>query len=368
MANETHVVEDGVMTSSPAKAATRPAWLLGVLAFILGLGLGVIVVGPTPNSVDRATDSNLATAIVESEPIVEVDDLESPGVTGAIPAFPDTLVAVADTMGSAFKHLMWPLNGELRVMAIPGGQNVSLDASAIFFAVSDELPGLDGWLLSMGRFDIIEPVSAGVTSYVFHDAESGALGYTVLAEDGARLLSVRSNFEASNVAFLESPEAVVKAWGDWGWAIQDGEQIQLLTPDGAPKDTERGVALTSHPSGWVFVVEGDAVKLVSAGGGVSRISTELTVGSIRHAAFSPDGERVAICGDQGVEVVHVDDGQKQSLSGFPTSHVSWSSDSQYVLASSSAGVDVHDVDEDRSYPIFRTHAVRVAGAMALRAP
>jgi hypothetical protein len=366
MANETHVVEDGVTTSFPAKAASRSSWLLGAVSFILGLGLGVIVIGPTPSSVEGPTDSDLVIPV--SDPIVEVDDHESPGVTGAIPAFPDALVAVADTMGSAFKHLLWPLNGELRVMAIPGGQNVSLDASAIFFAVSDELPGLNGRLLSMGRFDIIEPVSSGVTSHVFHDAESGALGYTVLAEEGARLFSVRSNFEVNNVTFLDSPRAVVKAWGDWGWAIQDGEQIKLLTPDGAPKDTERGVALTSHPSGWVFVVEGDVIKLVSAGGGVSLVPTELAVGAVRHAAFSPDGEKVAICGDRGVEVVHVDDGRKQSLSGFPTSHVSWSSDSRYVLASSSAGVDVHDVDEGRSYPIFRTYAVKVAGAMALRSP
>lgn len=353
MTDHARIVEDGV-TTHVERPPSRPSWLLGVVGFALGLGLGVVVVGPT--SQDRATSSTEAvpTTVASTIPV---------GVQGAIPDFPDAIVAIARTTGSSFDHILWPLDGEPVVRPMSGGDGVEIDANSIFFAISEEIPGDDGGLLSIGRFNDIRAVSLGVSSYAFHDSSDGALGFTVPGNADVQIFTVHPNLVIENVTSLDSPGAEVAAWGDWGWAIQDGDQIVLLTADGELRDTETGRALAGHGSGWVLAAEGEAVKLVSAGGGVLELQADIDIGDVRTAAFSPDGAMVAVGGQRGTQVVDLDDGTVVPLTAFSTSHVAWSSDSRFVLSSSGAGMLVHDLSTGVALPVLRDFSLVAAGVI-----
>ena len=369
MANNIQVVEDGV-GSSQERRAPQPSWLLGVVGFALGLGLGVLVVGPPPESAPGTTVATVELDETSAEPTVatDVEDAPAIGVAGVVPEFPDAIVAIARTTGTALDHVLWPREGELRVRSMTGGRNVLLDVGAQFIAMSDGVPGLDGVLLSMGRFNSIQPVASGVVGYSWHDSENALLGYTQLADEGSRLYTVRANLSRAPVADLPSPNAVVAGWGDWGWAIQqEPNEMVLLTPDGQFKDSEPGVALATHRSGWVFAMEGGEAKLVSAGGGVRRIPGPLGVGNVVAATFSPDGASVAVAGTDGLAVFEVESQEVVGLSEFSTPSVSWSSDSRFVLAPSPSGAVVIDLNDDvAGYPVLRNHSIVAIGVVPLR--
>ena len=370
MANNIQVVEDGV-GSSQERGPSQPSWILGVVGFALGLGLGVLVVGPTPEEAPGSTAATVELDETSSETtVVAVDeDPSAIGVVGVVPEFPDAIVAVARTTGTALDHVLWPREGEVRVRSMTGGRNVLLDKGSQFIAMSDGVPDLDGVLLSMGRYNSIQPVASGVVGYSWHDSESALLGYTQLAGEGTRLYTVRANLRRTPVADIPSPNAVVAGWGDWGWAIQqEPNEIVLLTPDGRFKDSEPGVAFATHRSGWVFATEGEDVKLVSAGGGVSRIPGPLGVGTVVDATFSPDGARVAVAGTAGMAVLDIESQEVIGLSEFSSPSVSWSSDSRFVLAPSPSGAVVIDLSgEVAGYTVLRNHSVVVIGVVPLRA-
>jgi hypothetical protein len=353
MIERARIVEDGV-TTQVERPPSRPSWLLGVVGFALGLGLGVVVVGPTAQDTGTTAVEVATTTVGSTVP---------PGVRGAIPEFPDAIVAIAQATGASFDHVLWPVDGEPVIRPMNGGQGVAIDANAIFFATAQEIPGEGGGLLSIGRFNDIRPVSPGVSSYVFHDSNDGALGFTVRGNSDVQIFTVHPNLVIENVTSLDSPEAEVAAWGDWGWAIQDGDRVVLLTPAGDQKDVEAGNALASHGSGWVFVTEGEKIKLVSAGGGVSLLPAKLNVGDVRTAAFSPDGDMVAVGGQRGAEVVDVEDGTVLPLTAFSTLHVAWSSDSRFVLSSSGAGMLVHDLGSGAARPVLRDFNLVAAGVI-----
>jgi hypothetical protein len=361
-----HVVEDGVATAA-GPPASRPSWLLGAVGFALGLGLGVLVVSP---GADSAEDAPIPTTVVVAEspettlqgPAVE------PGVGGAVPGFPDAIVAIARTSSSSLDHVLWPLEGDPRVRSMAGGEDVVLDAGSVFIAMSDGVPGIEGSLLSMGRFNSIRPVAAGVVSYAWHDSEGALLAYTQLDGDGTQLFTVRADLNPDLVGGLASPSAAVVGWGDWGWAIQQTpDEIVLLTPDGDFKDSEAGVAIATHESGWVFAVEGDEAKLVSAGGGVRRIQSPLEVGTVRGAAFSPDGSKLAVIGSTGVALLVIETQEVMELMGFATPSVTWSSDSRFVIAAAPLGLAVIDLEGLAvGYSVLDPYTAVAVGVVPLR--
>lgn len=378
MARDVQVVEDGV-SSSPDGAPSPSSWVLGVVGFVLGLGLGVLVVGSTGQEVPEPDSLRLAAEEESPETtlVEEVTEITPPdgamGVVGAVPDFPDAIVAIARTATSALDHVLWPRKGEVRVRSMTGGEGVALDATSQFIAVSDGVPGLEGDVLSMGRFNSISSVASGVLSYAWHDSRAALLSYTDTAGENTRLLTTRINLAPEVVVEMPSADAMVAAWGDWGWAInQQPNEIVLLTPQGDFKDSEPGVAYASHPSGWVFATEETSgetrAKLVSAGGGVRRIETPLNLGDIVDAAFSPNGSRVAIAGSRGLAVLDVETDEVSNLMGFATSSVSWSSDSRFVLAPASPGVLVIDLEEQpaRRYHVLGRHSVVAVSVVPLR--
>lgn len=363
MAQDIQVIEDGV-DSAPQRESSRPSWILGVVGFALGLGLGVVVVNPTAEEPEEASPPTTAAVATETTAVAEE---AAAGVAGAVEGFPDAIVAIARTTSTALDHVLWPLEGEVRVRSMTGGGDVVLSTGSHFIAMSDGVPGLDGTLLSMGRFNSIQPVASGVIGYAWHDSEGSLLGYTRIAGDATGLFSVKADLRSREVTTLQVPGAVVAGFGDWGWAVQRApEEIVLLTAEGDFKDSEPGRAFATHESGWVFAIEGEQAKLVSAGGGVRRVSPSLGVGGVVDATFSPDGARVAVAGSRGLAVLDVESNEVTPVTGFATTTAAWSSDSRFVLAPSPSGVVIFDLETDSSYPVLREHSVMAVGVVPLR--
>lgn len=371
MSDRFQVIEDGVV-STPEPTPTRPSWLLVLLGFVVGLGLGILVVQPDPNS-DLDEAAAAPTTVTEATTTTVGETLEGQGVADVIPGFPDAIVGVARTSGSALEHVLWPVSGEPIIRAMSGGTDVALDVRSQFIALSQGVPSSEGDLLSkegdllsLGRFNTIRALTTGVLSFAWHDSTIGSLAYTALEGEQTVLYTVRADLQSVSVVESLEPGVTLVGWGDWGWAMQGAGEVSLLNPDGEFKDSEAGVALATHPSGWVFAADGDREKLISSGGGVRLVDADLDVGTPRTASFSPDASRVAVAGTFGIEVIDLDTGGVQTLADFPAPSLSWSSDSRFVVAPSASGIVVFDLeDPERPYVALRQHWFLAAGVTPL---
>lgn len=363
MSDQVTLVEDGIDRASRGGAKRGPSWLLVTAGFVVGLGLGVLVVGSGPETTDASTQDTIA----PDDPAL-VTDPDGLGAGEVIPDFPDALVVVSGTVGTALQHVLWPNHAPMRVLPMTSGDRVELDAGAQHVAISTAVPGLDGAVLSIGRGNDVSPVAPGVNGYVWHDTTPGSLGYTVESDGTTQLFRVDSPPMANHVVEWDEPDRTVVALGDWGWALQGADDVVLLTPEGEFRDSEVGTALASHASGWLFMIENGSPKLVSSGGGVLRIPAELEVGEPVTAEFSPDREWVAVAGQSGVVVVSTTDGSVVELSGLTTGTLAWSSDNRFVLAGTGAGVVVFDLETDEVRPVLREHVIVEVGVIPLGAP
>ncbi|MGD2060419.1 MAG: hypothetical protein PVF87_06120 [Acidimicrobiia bacterium] len=368
MSERLQVLEDGADSALPGPSA-RPSWIMALAGFVVGLGLGVLLVQPggaDPQQEPGLTSPELPAVTTTTGPEAEP---ESAGVAGVIEGFPDAIVAVARTSGSSLDHVLWPVAGEVTVRPMTGGADVALDVASQFIAMSEEVPGSSGLLLSMGRFNEIRAVTTEARSYAWHDRTIGSLSYTADSETGTTLYSVRADLVSVAVAEISSPDAKLIGWGDWGWALQQSPgDIVLLNPEGEFKDTEPGVGLATHPDGWVLVAEGEELKLVSAGGGVRRIGMSPDVGTLRAARFSPDAARVAVAGTRGIGVIDLETEEVSVLAEIVAPSVSWSSDSRFVLVPTASGVAVIDLEDPvAGQVVLRDHWVLAVGVVPLRA-
>ncbi|HJS71220.1 MAG TPA: WD40 repeat domain-containing protein, partial [Acidimicrobiia bacterium] len=216
-------------------------------------------------------------------------------------------------------------------------------------------------LLSIGRFNAVRPISTGVTSFAWHDTKTGELAFTAEKEGTLELYRLTHNRIPQLMAEGLDIDVTIAAWGDWGYALQTGDQVSLLTPDGDFKDIEAGRSLASHEAGWLLVEDGD-LKMVSAGGGVRRLDlSNRDSDRFISAAFSPDGSRVALAGTSGVEILDVEQGALVDIGvDRPSEWVSWSTDSRFVITPASSGVFVHDLDSGETHHVLTDHAVVVA--------
>ena len=363
MSDRATLVEDGVDRASQKGDNVRPSWLLAAGGFVVGLGLGVLVVGPTPEMLE---DPSAVTTPPGDPPMVTApEDLVPPGVGEVIPGFPDAIVVVSGTVGTALERILWPNQAPLILAPMTAGAGVELDARAQYVALANTVPGLEGAVLSMGRGNDVSPVASGVTGYVWHDSTPGWLGYTVDLNGVTQVFKVEGRPVATHVVDWDEPTRRVVAWGDWGWALQGAADVVLLTGEGDFRDSEAGNALASHQSGWLFMVEGEAPKLVSSGGGVVRIPADLGLGEPMAAAFSPDGGLVAVSGRGGVVVVDPSDGSVVELSGLTTDTIAWSSDGRFVLTGTGAGVVAFDLETGEVRPVLRGHSVVEVGVVPL---
>jgi hypothetical protein len=196
-------------------------------------------------------------------------------------------------------------------------------------------------------------VVSGVTSFAWHDGVSGTLAYTT--ENGGQwmLWRMQPNLISTLVAADPLPGGTIVTWGDWGYAIQTEDQVVLLTSDGEFKSAQQGTGFTSTPEGWIIVAN-ENLDLVSSGGGVVRLDVAADrVGTIRTAAFSPDGESVAMAGSTGLLVFPVREGGEIREFGIrDVSAITWSRDGRFLAIPAETGISVLDLDTVNRYSIL----------------
>lgn len=358
MAEQVRVV-DVETAERPPSATPRSGWALFVLGVAVGIGAAIVFVTPTgPSPTATTTSAEIAPPITSEEP-----QAQAPGVAEVVEGFPDALVAVSRSSGSSLNHLLWPHAGALNVNPMAGGDEVLFDSSGRYVVLASDVPGGAGAVLSLGRHHQIRSVAAGVTGYAWHDSEPGVLAFTAVSEGIWRLSTVASSFEPVVVMESDTERGRIVAWGDWGWAIQSDSEVTLLTTGGELKDTEPGTALASHHTGWLLV-HADGPKLVSAGGGVIALETDLAVGRPRAAAFSPNASKLAVAGPRGVSIVYLDTETVETVD-IPADAVAWSSDSRFLLAASGAGVIVFDDVMNSIEAVLRQHSVLTVSVVPL---
>ncbi len=354
MANDPQVTVDGV-DPGPARPGPGSPFAMLLVGLVVGVALGAILLGPLGGR--QSTDTTASTAGLGGGTPSAGPDV---GISEAIPGFPDGLVAVATGETDSFEHLLWPRSGPVIERPMRGGDAASFDASSQYVAVTEALPDLAGQLLSVGRYNAVEPVATGVTSFAWHDSRPGTIAFTTEHDGTWQLWAVDPDRVAEQVEVADVAGGTVAAWGDWGWAIQTGEGVVLLNSDGLLRDIHPGVALTSQPEGWILV-SGDSLQMVSAGGGVRGLGVGTTgLGPLTAAEFSPSGELVAVQSWGHTLVLSVSDVDGNPLTEFGLfgpAGLAWSSDDRYLLAPGGRGVVVIDVEVNSIGTILDTHTV-----------
>ncbi|MGD2101604.1 MAG: hypothetical protein PVG83_05155 [Acidimicrobiia bacterium] len=360
MADDLKVRVDGAR-AEPTRTVQRSTGVMVAAAFIVGLGLGLLIV-PGVQEADTPGSSDEETAAAEglSAPVVP----ETEGIYDVVEDFPDALVAVGNDGGSGYEHLLWPLRGPLVSRTMDAGDDVTLDVASTFIAHTTDIPGLDGRLLSMGRFNSIRPVVTGVTSFAWHDAESGSMAFTTEADGVTKLWTVGADLAADEFPFVPEEPMRVGVWGDWGWALEtDHNQTVLVNPEGEERARVRGIPIASTPDGWILVAS-EGYDMVSAGGGVNRLARQPDIGFFRDAAFAPNGDMVAVAGSSAVAVMDLhDEGATVTMSSPGSLWVAWSSDSRFLMASGQRGVRILDLGETRASHEVLQHLDIVAGGV-----
>lgn len=343
MVDEVRVIEDGV-DSDGRRSRPISSWVLLAVGFALGLGFGVVFVTPTGTQEPTADQPSLDVPISEEER----DAPTATGIAEVVTGFGDVLVAVAKTNLGTLDHLTWPRDGPLVSRPMVNGDNVGVDASGQVLALTQAVPGLDGVVLSVGRFNSIGPLASGVTSYAWHDSRGGVIAYTTETGGVWQLWKVLPNLRPQVVVSGVVDGGRLAAWGDWGWAVQTRDtEVMLLTPQGEIKGIHPGTAYSSHSDGWI-VFAGDDLQLVSAGGGVRGAGVSVdSVGAIRDAAISPSGNQLALAGADGIMVIPIgpDRGEPvRRFAGAPADMVTWTSDDRFVLTPAPHGLFVIDLE------------------------
>lgn len=347
------VTEDGIEERSP-QPRSRPQWILVVVSVGLGFAMGTLLT----TDADPIEEIPTTETSVADEPVAP----ESAGISAVIPGFPDSLVAVGGGVGAGVEVWHWPADGPLVTRGMTDGEDVRFDATGQFVAVTEPIPGLQGNLLSMGRFNRIMAVRSEVTSFAWHDSRSGEVAFTTEDEGRWQLYRAARTLVPQIVLDGRFERGSVIAWGEWGYAIQiEDDQVALVNGEGGFKDFEAGEAYASHESGWVFMTDQD-LKIVSAGGGVRRfMPLPEDLDPISAASFAPDASKVAMAGRFGVVVLDRETEELLELSpAFPADWVTWSSDSRFVLAPAQSGVYVHDLESGETHQVLTGRSVVVA--------
>lgn len=356
MAPDSMVIEDGVEEKVPPRRS-RSQWVIAAVSLAFGFAMGTLVTtGP-----EQAEEDAQPTDTV---PVVEEASPESAGVSATIEDFPDAIVGVGGGAGAGLEVWHWPFDGPLATRGVTDGADVRFDVTGQFVALTESIPDLPGSLLSMGRFNAIRAVQSGVTSFAWHDSRSGEMAYTTERGGSWQLYKASRTLIPELVIEDRFDGGSVVGWGEWGYAIQTGDdRVALVNGEGEFKDLEEGTAFASHEQGWVFMSDGD-LKVVSAGGGVERLmplGDEL--GPLSAASFSPDRSQVAIAGRFGVAVLGIDERELRELSPrFPADWVAWSSDSRFVIVPAQSGIHVHDLESGTAHHLLAGRSVVAASA------
>jgi hypothetical protein len=365
MTSDVRIVEDGLEQRSPAP---RPpsAWVWLATGIVVGLGIGVVVFTPTSTVGDELLPVAAATPVTT----IEIP-ASPPGITDVVPGFPDALVVITGDDGQSLSHLLWPVVRDMVTRSLPVGDSgeVSFDASGTWIATATRVPDAEGFVLSMGKASFLDPVASNVTSFSWSDEESALLSYTQLVDGQWLLWVVGPDRNPDLIARGLKDRGDVAAWGDWGWALQtQSGEVTLLASSSEVIGAHEGVALDSHPTGWVLI-DNDGLMLVSTSGVVTALDTLVDpVGGAVAAEVSPDGTKVAVVGREGLKVFPVDGEGEVIHASFTAepSQVTWSSDSRFVVVPLVVGVIFVDtVESGRTYEDLASHHIRAVAVIPL---
>jgi len=362
----------------PGLRGGRGLWLLvGIgLGFALSLVFNNAVPEVEPNTPGGATATTLAPAS---------------GVGAVIPEYPDGMnILVSPGEGRALEVLTWPLQGEPFYRSIPLGDidldgTAQFDASGQFLAATTATP--DGLVLRGGRPNTFGVVTSGVNGFVWHDSNPADLAWSTL-EDGELQIWVSEDAGLGEVVVsgVGLGDNVV-AFGDWGFAVSDGEGVNyVLDPSGELIGSIAGRIVTSHRSGLLLVTDTDGVSIVAAedleilyevtrdvletlfdfeGAGLAPPALPI-IG----AEFSPDGEHVAMTGLAGLTIAQL--GAEIETEAFPiragSDSLSWSSDGRFVLVVAFRGVAVLDTETGEISSILESETTRSVAATPIGGP
>lgn len=351
MVDDSHVVVDGAEVASPPspQGSTKAVWIsIGLL--ITGI-LGLIGLSSVPDPATIADES----VVIETPRGPDADDVSLGAVVSGLD---DALVGLSWTDDDQLLRVLWPntrgaVSGTVDTGVVSDEGRTAFDVSGYFLAVVGPDPDTGDPRLLIGRHTGLQPAPGLVTSFAWHDDEPGILSYTTDTEDGGSLWRVVSNFPPVEIAGGGPLGWEVAAWGDWGYAMQAGDEVVLLTPDADFKATRPGRVLGSSRDGWILV-SSDELELVSAGGGVQRLDIPPDrMGAIDSASFAPNGESVAIAGSRGIFVFPLHgNGERVELIVGGTNFVTWSSDSRFLIAAMPSGVVVEDLETVNQYQIL----------------
>ena len=361
MTGNVKVVEDGAEAPPESRSPHGPNWLWVTVGFVIGLGLAVVFF-------TAGTDEPVETA--ESVPTPELDQPGEPdsetasstttqsepdGISEVITGFPDTLIAVTQLSGSSLGQLTWPLAGPPRVEDLPGffTADADFDASGRMLAMGAPVPDTGRALLSMGTALRIQPLATDVTGFAWHDTEGGELAYTQVGEFGWQLSTVNSSRDTELVTRAIDRRGEIVGWGDWGFAIQDGDQAILLSRDGEPQQILEGRVLDTGDGGRAVLYDG-RLHIVSLGGNRELLDVDLSgIGEPEVAAISPDGSKLAVVGGAGHLIFRLDGTGETTYapvtSGFP--QLAWSSDSRFLISPWIRGVLFVDTERRSAQPL-----------------
>lgn len=343
----------------------RPRWVWLLAGLLIGIGATVLVF--------RAEDGrSLTDTTVLAQDRV---DSSGQGVAGVIDGFPDGLVTTVRADGRSLELLVWPLRGELDQRAIPVGaasppNPVVFDTSGRRLATILPLPDEPFGVLYAGVPENAAVVEVDVTGFAWHDSIQSALAFTTNVDDEMLLWVTGAGMRNPELRSRSvGIEGGVVAWGDWGYALQDGirNSIVLLTDNGEIKDTHPGRVIASHESGWL-AIDDEGLKLLSAGGGIRGVldfdlaTTPITAG------FSPDRRMLAVLSLDGIGVVSLDDGLEVAGSdrrpGVAASVV-WTSDGRFVAYPGARGLIVVDTSSGEVNEILGDWIITGVGILPL---
>lgn len=365
MASDVRVVEDGLDQRPPVRRLAS-AWVWLVTGIAVGLGFGVVVF--TPSATDVEEQPGVATA----PPIAPIEEPANPqGIADVIPGFPDALVVVTGDDGQSLSHILWPAERDKVTRSLPGGDSgeVSFDVSGTWIATATHVPDAEGFVLSMGKPSFLVPLASNVTSLSWHDEETAFLSYTQIVDGQWLMWVVGPDRNPDLITRGLDDRGDVAAWGDWGWALQtQSGEVTLLTSSGEINEVYEGIALDSHPNGWV-VIDDDGLMVVSTSGVVLAIDTLMdSFGSVKAAELSPDGTKLAVLGGARLNVLPVF-GEGEVIDVLFTteaSRVAWSSDSRFVIVPRVGAIIVVDtVESGRTYEDRTSHRVLAVAVIPL---
>ncbi len=340
MVQASNVVEDA-RDSTPQKQNRRGLVLFGA-GLLIGGGLAVLLLDTGTATEPTPTTSTLGPQDTHVVTVV--------GISEEIPGFPDGLKAIRRGEGRSLELVVWPQRGEPSLRSVPFGVSsppdpVAFDLSGRLSATLVPAPDDVTSILYAGVPEGAAVVSLDVTGYAWHDSIPEVLAYTTFQEGETGIWVTRGNL-ASSESFAQAVgvEGGVAAVGEWGFAVQDGDQVALFDVFGNVTQLGTGRILGSEPSGWL-AVDDNGLALINVDGS-SRV-IPIGASSLLDATFSPDGTLLAVVTDEGMTVLSLGDGivvaETSEQAGM--SQVVWSSDSRYAVFPGVHGVYVLDTSD-----------------------